>query len=260
MASWNAVVLAGDRGPTDPVAQAAHVSGKALVEFEGQTLLQRIVTVLIQAKSVDQIFVVGPSENCLNNTELISFLKKNKVIYLPPEKGPSASALKGILSSDSYPTIVVTCDLPLLDAQQIDNYCQSMQRIDADFVVTAVNYSAISEDMPSLKKTKYKFGDREVCFANIFAVLREPGLKAIHYWQDIESSRKKPIEIIRKIDWLSILRYKLGLLTLDETAKRLSEKVGAKLSIKNSDQANLAIDVDSKDDYEVFLEYFKNKN
>ncbi|MEM1002054.1 MAG: hypothetical protein AAGH46_05350, partial [Bacteroidota bacterium] len=196
----------------------------------------------------------------LNNTDLNSFLKKNKVIYLPPEKGPSASALKGLLSSSSYPTLLVTCDLPLLNTQQIDNYCRGMQNIEADFVVTAVSYSAIIKDMPRLKKTKYKFGDSEVCFANIFAVLREPGLKAIHYWQDIESSRKKPIEIIRKIDWLSILRYKLGLLTLNGTAKRLSEKVGANLLIKNSDQASLAIDVDSKEDYEIFLDHFNKKN
>ena len=252
------VVLAGDRGVTDPVARAANVYGKSVVKFQNQTLLERAVSTLVNAKCINQIVIVGPSDECLQSyPQLISFLKVNNITRLSPESGPSASAYKGVIKFNYYPTLLVTCDLPLLNSQQIDKYCQRMQGLEADFVVTAVNYESIGHCMPQLKKTKYQFGSKQVCFANVFAVLREPGLRAIEYWQDIESSRKKPIEIIRKIDWLSILRYKLGMLTLEQAAKRLSEKVSAKVLIENSDVPNLALDVDSEHDYEVFTDYFK---
>ena len=259
MSNWNAIVLAGDRGVNDPLANAAKVFGKAAVKLNGQTLLERVVSTLINARCIDKIYVVGPGDECLQQHSYLSiFLENNNVVCLPPESGPSSSALKAVIKSDYYPTLIITCDLPLLNSQQIDDYCNSVQSLDADFVVTAVNYEDIGQCMPELKKTKYRFGTKQVCFANVFAVLSKPGLRAIEYWKDIENSRKKPIEIIRKIDWLSILRYKFRLLTLDQTANSLSQKVGAKIKIERSSVPNLALDVDSAHDYEVFTKYFKS--
>ena len=259
MSIWNAVVLAGDRGVNDPLLKAAKVFGKAAVKFNGQTLLERVVSTLINARCIDKIYVVGPSDECLRQHSYISaFLENDNVVCLPPESGPSSSALKGVIKSDYYPALITTCDLPLLNSQQIDDYCNSVQSLDADFVVTAVNYEGIGQCMPELNKTKYQFGTAHVCFANVFAVLNEAGLRAIEYWQDIENSRKKPIEIIRKIDWLSILRYKFRLLTLDQAANSLSQKVGTKVKIERSNLPNLALDVDSAHDYEVFTKYFKS--
>ena len=91
-------------------------------------------------------------------------------------------------------------------------------------------------------------------------MLREPGLRVIEYWQDIENSRKKPIEIIRKIDWMGLLGYKLKLLTLERVAEKLSNKVDANITIQVSDVANYALDVDSADDYRIFLDYFDRLN
>ena len=96
-----------------------------------------------------------------------------------------------------------------------------------------------------------------VCFANVFAVLNTDGVKAIEYWQDVEESRKRPIELIRKIDWLSILSYKLGRLSLSQVADKLSNKVGARLVIENFSVPELAIDVDSAHDYKVLSEYLR---
>ena len=261
MPLWNAVVLAGDRGLYDPVAKSANVFGKAAVEFQDQSLLERTISALANANRIDQIFVVGPSSECLQHHKYLSaFLENCNVVHLHPENGPSASALKGIIASNYYPTLLVTCDLPLLNSRHIEDYCRKVQNIEADFVVTAVDYERIGGCLPELHKTKYQFGSVQVCFANVFAVLSEPGLNAIRYWQDIERSRKKPIELIRKLDWMSVLRYKFKLLTLEQTANSLSQKVDARIKIKKCNLPYLALDVDSEHDYEVFTKYFNGIN
>jgi GTP:adenosylcobinamide-phosphate guanylyltransferase len=258
MTSWNAVVLAGDRGVRDPVANAANVYGKAAAKLQNITLIERVVAVLNQSDSIDQIFAVGPSQQCLDkNSEVSTLLQRYGVEIIEPAKGPSASAMRGVLASASYPTLVVTCDLPLLEASMIDDYCRQVINVDADFVVGAIDYALIGERLSALKKTKYQFNGKAVCFSNLFAVLNPQGVKAIEYWQDVEESRKKPMELIRKIDWLSVLRYKLGHLSLSQVAEKLSQKVGAKLVIENFSMPELAIDVDSAHDYEVLSNYLK---
>jgi GTP:adenosylcobinamide-phosphate guanylyltransferase len=258
MTSWNAVVLASDRGDSDPVAKAANVTGKAAAKLQNRMLIERVVTALHQSNSINKIFAVGPHQKCLaENPEVGALLEKYSVEIIKPATGTSASAMRGVLASANYPTLVVTCDLPLLTSSMIDDYCQQVIHVSADFVVGAINHALIGETVSALKKTKYKFNGQTVCFANLFAVMNPQGIKAIEYWQDVEQSRKKPIELIRKIDWLSILSYKLGRLSLSQVANKLSRKVGAKLVIENFLVPELAIDVDSAHDYEVLSTYLK---
>gem|GEM_PF-627195 len=253
---WNAVILAGDRGLSDPVASVAGVEGKAFAKLQDTTLIERMISVLHECDSVNEIYTVGPSQKYLaDNAAVQSFIEQHNVCLLEPAPGPSASAMRGIMRSSFYPTLLVTCDLALLSSEVLDQYCKTMIDINADFVASAIDYQKVHEKIPELKKTQYQFGNKVVCFANVFAVLGPDGLKAIDYWQEIEKSRKKPIQLIRKIDWLSLLQYKLGRLSLDQVALKLSEKVGARLKVQCMPNPELAIDVDSAHDYQVMQKF-----
>ena len=256
MKQWNAVILAGDRGPSDPVARAANVEGKAFAMLQDKTLMERVVSVLHESVYVNKIYTVGPKQGYLvKHPRIQSFLEKHAVHMVDPAAGPSASAIKGVMQSAFYPTLLVTCDLALLNANLVDEYCVKMSQVEADFVACAVDYQQIHKKIPALKKTQYHFDRQTVCFANVFSVLSASGLKAIEYWQDVEQSRKKPIELINKIDWLGVLKYKFGRLSLNQAASRLSSKVGARLEIATMSQPELAIDVDSAHDYRVIQDY-----
>lgn len=253
---WNAVVLAGDRGAGDPVASAAGVEGKAFAKLEGVTLLERVIAELGKSNSVNKIITVGPKKCYLeNHPQIQSCFKQHHVQHIEPASGPSASAIEGSLASDYCPTLIVTCDLALLTAEIIDEYCHKMIKTQADFAACAIDYQTIHKKIPQLKKTEYKFAGQSVCFANIFAMLSPQGLKALEYWQEVEKSRKKPIQLIRKIDWMSLLNYKLGRLRLEQVAMKLSAKVGANLEFESMGFPELAIDVDSAEDYEIMKKY-----
>ena len=253
---FNAVVLAGDRGPSDPVAQCASTHGKAAVEFNQISLLESTLQTLSQAQQIDKIFMLGPSTQCVELLpHLVDIMQRYQATYMAPASGPSASALAGIRCSAHYPTLIVTCDLPLLNAEAVDEFCNAVCSHDADFVAGAVDYAAIAELIPALKKTKYRFSQQHVCFANLFAVLTQGGLKALEFWQSIEHDRKRPIEIIKKIDWPSLIQYQLGKLTLAKVEQVLSARIDAHLAIQLFDCPELAIDVDSAHDYQVLTDY-----
>lgn len=256
MEKFNAVVLAGDRGQADPVAQAANTFGKAAVEFQSVSLLERILSTLRQAQSVEQIFIVGPNSSCLEQCPHLSdVIKEYGAHYLVPAMGPSASAAMGIRTAQRLPILITTCDLPLLNADSVDLFCQHVASIEADFVAGAVEYEHIGQLIPELKKTQYTFDGQKLCFANLFAVLEEPGLRAIEYWQSIEKSRKKPLEMVKKIDWMSLVRYKMGLLSLDQVERVMSRKIGARLRVQLFARPEMAIDVDTAHDYKVMNKY-----
>ena len=256
--NWNAIMLAGDRGSNDPVNVSANVSGKAAAKLRGRMLIEHVSSALYESNVVKQIYAVGPDEYCLNqHGEINAILERFKITHIPPEAGPSSSALKGVFTANAYPILVVTCDLPLLTSTMVDEFCRSMENVQADFVVGAISYDEIKSKLPTLLKTKYKFAGHSVCFANMFAVLNESGLRAIEYWQDLESDRKKPLKLIRKIDWRGVIKYKLGKLSLDQAADGLSQKVNAKIVIKNLSIPELAVDVDSAHDYQVLNQYMQ---
>lgn len=251
---YNAVVLAGDRGVNDPLLQHANVSNKAEVLLGGIMQLERVLIALSNARYINQIFVVGPNKRQASGV-IQQLFAKYKVISIAKADGPSASALQGLKASAHFPTLVVTCDLPLLTADHIDNYCQQIFELTADFVVGAVNYKLIAASFPELKKTIYRFSDESICFANIFAVRSENGLRAIDFWREMEALRKNPLQIIAKLGWKNILLYKLGRLRLAHVAIILSKHVGVHVEIKNIACAALAVDVDSVADYEVMSNY-----
>lgn len=253
---WNAVVLAGDRTGTDPVAETAQVNCKAEVRIGGQTFFERVISVLAASNSVRQIVAVGPDKSRIKDVASFNAMVAHYgVTHLPVASGLSLSALRGIQHATHYPTLLLPCDLPLLTPTLIDQYCQQMSSVDASVAIGTVDYAHIQNVLPTLKKTTYKLGGRSLCFAGLFSLLTEEGTQAIKFWQTIEASRKKPLEVIRKLGWSNLLRYMFGLITVEQAAQRLSHKTGVRIAIENLAMPEFAIDIDSVMDYQIVQEY-----
>ena len=260
MNHWNAVILSGDRAENDPVARVANVSCKAEAKIAGEMLLERILNALANSTCIDKIVSVGPDPEILKDRPAVEeLLKKYDANIIAPAKGPSESALQGIQTFSSYPTLVVTCDVPLLNSKIIDDYCLQVEAINADFVIGAVQFECITSLLPRISKTTYKLDSQPTCFANLFSVLNPDGLKAINFWRSVETSRKKPLEVINRVGWTSVIRYKLGLLGGEEAAAKLSDKTEAKIRIEHFEQPEIAIDVDSAYDFKLLDDYINSR-
>jgi len=154
----DAIVLAGThQNPKRLIAGR----NKAFLQVGGQTLIRYVVNALVGAESIDQIFVVGPPAELLQ--ELADYSPRVRVIA---QRGKMlTNCWAGIEASEDChrndpamqvherPMLIISCDLPLVTAHSIDDFVSRCAHID--------NAS-------------------ETAYAMFAGVVDEPGVKPFH--------------------------------------------------------------------------------
>ena len=169
----DAVVLAGThQNPKRLIAGR----NKAFLEVGGQVLIRYVVNALMDAESIDQIFVVGPADELLQ--ELAGFPSRVRVIA---QRGKMlTNCWAGIEASEDChrndpampvherPLLIISCDLPLVTARSIDDFVSRCARID--------NAS-------------------EKSYAMLAGVVDEPGVKPFHPSGDKQGIKRPFVEL-----------------------------------------------------------------
>jgi len=131
----DAVVLAGTHQHTKRLIAGRN---KAFLKVAGQALIRYVVKALMDAKGIDQIFVVGPAEELLE--ELAGYPPRVRVIAQRGEMLSNCWA--GIEASEDRhrydpampvqdrPLLIISCDLPLVTARSIDDFLSRCARVD----------------------------------------------------------------------------------------------------------------------------------
>ena len=163
----DAVVLAGTHQNAKRLIAGRN---KAFLEVGGETLIRYVVKALVDATTIDQIFVVGPPED-LKKT-LAGFSPRVTIIA---QRGKMlTNCWAGIEASEDYhrddgdlpveerPLLVVSCDLPLVTARSVDDFIARCAREDnhagEPFAMLAgvVDESGVSPFHPSDNKQGIK--------------------------------------------------------------------------------------------------------
>ena len=255
-----ALVLAGDRSAQDPLAQASRAGCKALLEIEGTPMLRRVLSALQQAALVEQVRVTGPREDQLAaDPGTRDWIEAQGFHWHPPSASPSTSAGDVMRQIDGDQVVLLTtCDHPMLTATMVDAFARQALQRDADVVIGLAPYALVREAYPEMKKTVLRFSDGEFCSCNLFMFKTLEGRGVADFWRRIEQQRKKPLRIIRLLGWRAVLRYRLGLLSLEEALQRLGKRLGLRIEPVILPYADAAIDVDSLADLRVVRAALEN--
>ncbi len=252
-ARFHAVVLAGDRGPDDPVARHAGVACKALALLGGRPMLLRVLDALAASTAVSGVTLVGPSQVQLSTCPaLVARIDSGEVAWLPPAPSPSQSALVGLASvPTSTPVLLTTADHALLQAAWVDALCAAAHATGKDALVGLARHATVQATFPQSRRTALRFRDGAYCGCNLFAFLSPAGRRAPEFWRHIEQQRKRPYRLAAALGPGTLLAYLCGWLTLDAGLARLSRRVGAQLGAVLLDDPRAAVDVDSVADFEL---------
>lgn len=246
------VVLAGERPGGSPLALAMGVAAGVLVDVAGQTAIERVFAALRASTFTANGVLCGPLQSIVaDSTHLQALLAPGDIRWLAPATGPAASAVSALEQLDSYPALVTTADHALLTGAMIDAFCERALAQDADFVVGLVPYDCVRAAFPESKRTVLRFSDGGYCGSNLFCVRSERGLKALLFWRQVESLRKRPWKIARHLGLFTLLRYQLGRLRSADAFALLSRKAGCTLAFVELPIARAAVDVDSVADREL---------
>ncbi len=250
---FTAIVLAADRGPSDPVAAATQSPCKALSPVLGTPMLFRVIDALQQSQAVESILIVGPAQQIVSSSpSLMSFLEQDNISWINNGATPCTSAQLAIQQiATTTPTLITTADHALLDLEIIDYFCQLATQSQADAVVGLANAELVVQAYPEVGRTKWTFQDSQYCSCNLFALRTSRGHELIEFWKQVEDNRKNPLRIISKLGWLTVMRCILRQITLEQALQQLSTKLSLTIKPILLPFAKAAIDVDTEKDLKL---------
>ena len=254
---WTAIVLAAGRGPNDPMAKAYGVTHKCALPVNGVPMLQRVVDALRHSQSVAAISISVEDPAIVHAT----LAKEDPGIsIIPSERSAPLSAIVAIRKHETFPVLLTTADHALLSPAMIDHFCGEAGQNGADFSAGLARAETVLAAYPQSVRTFFKLGKDRVSGCNLFAINNENGLRILEKWQYLEQSRKKPWRLVAAFGWLALLRFALGLLSLDGAFWIVSIRLGLVAKPILLPFAEAAIDVDKPSDLALAEEILKRRD
>jgi GTP:adenosylcobinamide-phosphate guanylyltransferase len=240
----DALILAGSRGPDDPVAALGKVPHKALTPIAGRPMLAFVLEAVRDVPEVDRIFICIDAE-----TDLRPVTNGTAFTRILPAASPAASVVAALDQiNGTRPLLITTADHPLLTPQIIAHFLEHAPK-DADLSVGLAEAETITAAFPEGKRTFYRLAGRGYSGCNLFLARRPGAARVAAYWRRMEGHRKNPLRLVREIGLGALIRYALGLLSLDTACRHVSKLTGARISPVILPFAEAATDVDKPSDH-----------
>ena len=233
--TWTAVVLAGSRGPEDPVAAARGVSHKAFAELAGRRMIDHVLDALAAAPSVGAVIVVIEAD--------APDLGRAEVRRLDARPSPSASALAGFEAA-SPPVLVATADHPLLTPDMVEHFVAEAAATGADVAAAVALRPVVEQARSAARRTYLKFRDGEASGCNLFALMTPEARAGLAFWRRLEAERKRPWRMAWTLGPGVLLRYALGRITMARAADALGRAAGCRAAMVTLPFPDAAHDVD----------------
>jgi GTP:adenosylcobinamide-phosphate guanylyltransferase len=238
------IIAAGGDASKDAelLALAGNVPAKALIELNGQTFLDRIVSALLQSQRIGRVIVVGlPPEHRPKLGPQVTFLPDAGGILQNGEAGVAYLRATGAVSER---ILACSCDIPLLTPQIVRDFVDQCLPYDVDLCYSIVSKEVMERAFPGSGRTFVPVAEGRFAGGDISMV--KPGA--------LEKSRDKIDTIIghRKQFWKQVRAIGLDLvflflirrLSIPRIERRVPRVLGITGKAIISPHAELAMDVD----------------
>jgi len=244
------VVLAGERPGGGLLARHFGVAANALVVVAGIPTIERVVTTLRQSRMVGEGLLCGPEQAVVESSVVFNrLLATGDYGWIAPRQNPAESALAAVDHLDRWPVLLTTADHALLTPQIVESFCAQASSGAADLVVGLAQFEAVQAAFPQSRRTILKFADGGRCGTNLF-YLRSPAARhALVFWQALQSDRKRPLHMARRLGMGLLIRYSLGRLKVQQALDVIARQAGCTIGFVNVAEPRAAVDVDSVADH-----------
>ena len=213
-------------------------------------MVLRVLNVLEKTRFVKQRVLCGPSLELIQGQDFLhDLVEKDAIRWVAPQQGPSLSVKNFIdQSPQDLPLLITTADHALLTGDMVEYFLREARQARMDVAVALVPYAVVAEAYPQSKRTVIRFQGGGYCGCNLFFLGTPQAAKLVEFWTQVESERKHPIRLIRRLGWFMLLRYVLGRLSLPDALRELSQRIGLSIQEVILPFPEAAIDVDTPED------------
>lgn len=249
LAPVTAILLAGRRPGTDPLAEHFGVEDKALIELAGEAMLSRVARALLSHDRVERVIVLAQDSASLTRHPDTGWLVDNFRVALEDCGDGIANSIAAALAlhPNGYPFLVTTADNALLDAETLSAFLDGASG--ADLAVGLVEREILLADFPDSKRTWLPFRRGAYSGANLFWLGSPKAMPLLTVWRRIEQDRKKRLRVVGAFGPVLLFAAMLRLLTVRQAFARIGRRYRLLARPVVLPFAKACIDVDKPDDH-----------
>ncbi len=246
MSKTTAIVLAGSRPGSDPLAAAFGTDLKALVPVGGKPMVRWPVEALLASDRFSQVRVLAQEPERIGEV-----LPADPRLVVERSAASIAATLEKLVFDPQiqWPLLVTTADHVLLDQGMIDEFCDLAEL--ADIAIGVVERDTLTARLPQSQRTWIRFKSGAYSGANLFQLSGTRALPALELWRSVEQDRKKAWALLWAFGPLNFLAAALRVRTIHETLDRIGERLGARVEAIDLSDPLAAVDVDKLSDHKL---------
>ncbi|PZU59502.1 MAG: 4-diphosphocytidyl-2C-methyl-D-erythritol synthase [Sphingobium sp.] len=243
-----AILLAGSRPGSDPIAAAAGVPYKALVPVGGQPMVARVARTLLDHPRIGAVFVLMQDPEAFTAHPETAWLAQEADITLVVSGAGISQSLLDLMdgTGPQTPFLVTTADNVLLTGAMIDSFLAGAEG--SDVAVAMVERRVLLARYPESRRTWLKFRDGWWSGANLFWLGSPQVRRVVAFWRSVEQDRKKGWKVLAAFGPLLLIASALRLLSLGQGMRLAGRRFGLVARPVAMPQAEACIDADKPDD------------
>lgn len=237
---WTVLILAGSRGASDPVAQAAGVDYKAFADINGRPMIAYVIDSLQAEPRIERI----AASIEMDAPDLPDGIERIDALDSP------ASSLRAALTKLPTPLLVTTADHPLLLPEMISSFLDDAESSPAEALTALCPRQIVEQAGNPARRTYLPFRDGRASGTNLFALKSPRTVAVVEFWRHLERLRKSPIRMAMTLGPGLLFLTALGRLTRADAEKALERATGCPVAFAELMHSDAAHDVDSANDLE----------
>lgn len=246
---WTALVLAGQRPGTDPLAAQFGTEMKALIPVAGELMLNRVLEALLDAPQVARIVVLAQNTLQLRaHSELAWAVAEPKITFRVSGPTISGSVLGAVEDPEiGLPLLVTTADNVMLTPATIAEFVTGAGA--SDVSVAFVERRNLETAVGPNKRTWLTFRDGAFTGANLFALTGAGSVNALKFWEKVEADRKSVLRLAAHFGPVLMVRLLLRRMGLRDALAAAGAKLGASAAPVILSDGRMGVDVDKPEDH-----------
>ncbi|WP_425409731.1 nucleotidyltransferase family protein [Hyphococcus sp.] len=245
---YHFLIMAAQRtGVVNPLAQAAGVSHKCLVEIDGKTLIEHTLSAVVDSGLARRITISIEDEQPLREVGYVRGLMDSGLVRVCASDDNIFASVAAALEGDdsAYPAIITTADNVLFTPEMLSFFCAGAEQYDA--CAGMASKETLFSKYPGGQRRFHKFRDGEFTNCNIFAIMNPKALQAAEIFrsggQFLKASRRK---LIAAFGVFNALAYKAAWFKRDDAFARIGKRFGLNVGVVELPFPEAPIDVDNE--------------
>jgi GTP:adenosylcobinamide-phosphate guanylyltransferase len=246
----DAIVTAGGiPRPEDPLYRYSHGDSKALIDVAGKPMIQWVLDALSDAKSVDNVIVIGLSARS-------GVICKKPMHFISNQGRMLANIVAGVnkaleLNKKTQYVLVVSSDIPTLKPEMVDWLVETSMQTKDDLYYGVCSREVMEKRFPDSKRTYTKLKDIELCGSDINIAHVRMATEHLDLWETLIGSRKTPLKQASIIGLDTFFQVLTRSITLEQLVEKVCSRIGIKGRAIQWQSAEPCMDVDKPNQLEL---------